>query len=79
MKTRYKTIDEVIEEGGSIGYRSSVKTGVKVIDMTGPEQRVYSGYDSFSMKSRWLYCTFRMSLHYDIVQSICSSVTELAL
>ncbi|VDO20771.1 unnamed protein product [Heligmosomoides polygyrus] len=52
VKTRYKTIDEVIEEGGSIGYRSSVKTGVKVIDMTGPEQRVYSGYDSFSMKSR---------------------------
>ncbi|KAK6019439.1 hypothetical protein OSTOST_14924 [Ostertagia ostertagi] len=52
VKTRYKTIDEVIEEGGSIGFRSSVKTGVKVIDMTGPEQRVYSGYDSFSMKSR---------------------------
>ncbi|WKX93617.1 hypothetical protein Q1695_011129 [Nippostrongylus brasiliensis] len=52
VKTRYKTIDEVIEEGGSLGFRSAVKTGVKVIDMTGPEQRVYSGYDSFTMKSR---------------------------
>ncbi|KJH43692.1 g-patch domain protein [Dictyocaulus viviparus] len=52
VKTRYKTLDEVIEEGGSIGFLSSVKTGVKVIDMTGPEQRVYSGYDSFSLKSR---------------------------
>ncbi|KAJ1365567.1 hypothetical protein KIN20_025939 [Parelaphostrongylus tenuis] len=52
VKTRYKTIDEVIEEGGSIGFLSSMKTGVKVIDMTGPEQRVYSGYDSFSLKSR---------------------------
>ncbi|VDL69907.1 unnamed protein product [Nippostrongylus brasiliensis] len=51
VKTRYKTIDEVIEEGGSLGFRSAVKTGVKVIDMTGPEQRVYSGYDSFTMKS----------------------------
>uniref|UniRef100_A0A0K0DFM0 G-patch domain-containing protein n=1 Tax=Angiostrongylus cantonensis TaxID=6313 RepID=A0A0K0DFM0_ANGCA len=52
IKTRYKTMDEVIEEGGSIGFLSSMKTGVKVIDMTGPEQRVYSGYDSFSLKSR---------------------------
>ncbi|VDM53642.1 unnamed protein product [Angiostrongylus costaricensis] len=54
IKTRYKTMDEVIEEGGSIGFLSSMKTGVKVIDMTGPEQRVYSGYDSFSLKSRFL-------------------------
>ncbi|VDK84275.1 unnamed protein product [Cylicostephanus goldi] len=54
VKTRYKTLDEVIEEGGSIGFRSAVQTGVKVIDMTGPEQRVYSGYDSFSMKGRYV-------------------------
>uniref|UniRef100_A0A1I7X9I8 G-patch domain-containing protein n=1 Tax=Heterorhabditis bacteriophora TaxID=37862 RepID=A0A1I7X9I8_HETBA len=55
VKTRYKTIDEVIQEGGSIGHRAAAQTGVKVIDMTGPEQRVYTGYDSFSMRTRATY------------------------
>ncbi|EPB67440.1 g-patch domain protein [Ancylostoma ceylanicum] len=66
VKTRYKTLDEVIEEGGSIGFRSSVKTGVKVIDMTGPEQRVYSGYDSFSMKSRPVFNDISDRENFDV-------------
>ncbi|ETN73492.1 hypothetical protein NECAME_18298, partial [Necator americanus] len=66
VKTRYKTLDDVIEEGGSIGFRSSVKTGVKVIDMTGPEQRVYSGYDSFSMKTRPVFNDLSDRENFDV-------------
>ncbi|VDM81621.1 unnamed protein product [Strongylus vulgaris] len=66
VKTRYKTLDEVIEEGGSIGFRSAVQTGVKVIDMTGPEQRVYSGYDSFSMKNRPVFNDMSDRENFDV-------------
>ncbi|VDD90514.1 unnamed protein product [Enterobius vermicularis] len=50
---QYKTIDEVISEGGVTKKRlESFGTGVKVIDMTGKEQKVYSGYDAFAAKTR---------------------------
>ncbi|CAJ0963264.1 unnamed protein product, partial [Mesorhabditis belari] len=52
IKTVYKTMDDVIKEGGG-PVRVFRGTGVsKVIDMTGPEQRVYSGYDAFSLKTK---------------------------
>ncbi|CAJ0581580.1 unnamed protein product, partial [Mesorhabditis spiculigera] len=51
VKTVYRTVDDVINDGGSI--RALKGTSVsKVIDMTGPEQRVYSGYDAFSLKTK---------------------------
>ncbi|CAB3405543.1 unnamed protein product [Caenorhabditis bovis] len=57
VKTRYRTIEDVLEENDSgSGYRaSSTHAQTKVIDMTGPQQKVYSGYDSFSMKTKSEY------------------------
>ncbi|KAK6103807.1 GC-rich sequence DNA-binding factor-like family protein [Brugia pahangi] len=53
VKYQYKTIDEVIAESGSLKQRlSSGSSGVKVIDMTGKEQKVYSGYDAYAAKTR---------------------------
>lgn len=61
VKTTYRTLEDVIEEGMS-GTRPSHKqseqySNIKVIDMTGKQQKVYSGYDSFSMKTRSEYDT----------------------
>lgn len=46
VKYIYKTADEVVQEGASKRYRGDVSalSSVKVIDMTGPEQRILSGY-----------------------------------
>jgi len=46
VKYVYKTVDEVISEGGHQKIKGGLShlTKVKVIDMTGPEQRVLSGY-----------------------------------
>lgn len=55
VKYQYKTIDEVIAEGGPLKQRfglGGVDKGVKVIDMTGKEQKVYSGYDAYAAKTR---------------------------
>ncbi|VDK67133.1 unnamed protein product [Litomosoides sigmodontis] len=53
VKYQYKTIDEVIAEGGPLKQRlNSGSSGVKVIDMTGKEQKVYSGYDAYAAKTR---------------------------
>lgn len=70
-KIRYKTLDDVIAEGNdlsqkssgsskSTGSFSSKSSGIKVIDMTGKEQKVYSGYDEvFSQKTK--YITFMIN------------------
>ncbi|CAI5443303.1 unnamed protein product [Caenorhabditis angaria] len=59
VQTRYKTMEDVMEEkmGGNGGSAkiSREHAQTKVIDMTGPQQRVYSGYDSFSMKTKSEY------------------------
>uniref|UniRef100_A0A2K6VEC1 G-patch domain-containing protein n=1 Tax=Onchocerca volvulus TaxID=6282 RepID=A0A2K6VEC1_ONCVO len=53
VKYQYKTIDEVLAEGGPLKQRlMSANSGVKVIDMTGKEQKVYSGYDAYAAKTR---------------------------
>ncbi|XP_050294464.1 septin-interacting protein 1 [Anthonomus grandis grandis] len=47
----YRSVDDVIEKGKKPGYNlgsSSEMTKVKVIDMTGPQQRVLSGYHALS-------------------------------
>ncbi|MFH4981967.1 hypothetical protein AB6A40_008676 [Gnathostoma spinigerum] len=50
---QYKTVDEVLSEGSLLKKRLDFSsTGVKVIDMTGKEQKVYSGYDAFVSKTR---------------------------
>ncbi|GMT08439.1 hypothetical protein PENTCL1PPCAC_30613 [Pristionchus entomophagus] len=51
LKWPYRTIDDVMADEGSIGMRAAKHSGEKVIDMTGPEQRVYTGYEALSMKS----------------------------
>ncbi|GMR36109.1 hypothetical protein PMAYCL1PPCAC_06304 [Pristionchus mayeri] len=51
VKVAYRTIDDVMADEGSIGMRAAKHSGEKVIDMTGPEQRVYTGYEALSMKS----------------------------
>ncbi|PIC46316.1 hypothetical protein B9Z55_006048 [Caenorhabditis nigoni] len=61
-KTTYRTIDDVLEEGMSASrpaahQQSQHYSNIKVIDMTGKQQKVYSGYDSFSMKTRSEYDT----------------------
>lgn len=45
MKYVYKTVDDVISEGNHKKIRGDVSnlSKVKVIDMTGPEQRILSG------------------------------------
>ncbi|CAI2327742.1 unnamed protein product [Caenorhabditis sp. 36 PRJEB53466] len=61
VKTKYRTIEEVLEEGTSGSktmpshQNSAHYSNIKVIDMTGKQQKVYSGYDSFSMKTRSEY------------------------
>ncbi|EGT36093.1 CBN-STIP-1 protein [Caenorhabditis brenneri] len=61
VKTTYKTIDDIMEEGMSATrpthQQSQQYSNIKVIDMTGKQQKVYSGYDSFSMKTRSQYDT----------------------
>uniref|UniRef100_A0A8R1HS39 Septin and tuftelin-interacting protein 1 homolog n=1 Tax=Caenorhabditis japonica TaxID=281687 RepID=A0A8R1HS39_CAEJA len=59
VKTKYRTIEDVLEEGvtasrPSVNQNSQYST-TKVIDMTGKQQKIYSGYDSFSMKTRSEY------------------------
>ncbi|KAK2713647.1 tuftelin-interacting protein 11-like isoform X1 [Artemia franciscana] len=64
----YKTIEEVIEEeskGGRRVVRTQVDNKVKVIDMTGPEQRVLSGYHAISSQAAVVDLT-REFAHYDI-------------
>ncbi|CAD6198615.1 unnamed protein product [Caenorhabditis auriculariae] len=59
VKTRYRTLEDVLEEGttaaSNIARTSASHSNIKVIDMTGPQQRVYTGYDSFSMKTKAEY------------------------
>lgn len=69
VRTHYKTVEEVVKEGGSLGARLSASAGAgvkvsdltyqffQVIDMTGREQKVYSGYDAFSMRVKWALIT----------------------
>lgn len=51
------------------------KNNIKVIDMTGPEQRVYRGYDSFALKTRFVkssyyfYMTFRVDTEEENLQN----------
>ncbi|GMT13901.1 hypothetical protein PFISCL1PPCAC_5198 [Pristionchus fissidentatus] len=51
VKVAYRTIDDIMADESSIGMRAAKHSGEKVIDMTGPEQRVYTGYEALSMKS----------------------------
>uniref|UniRef100_A0A914X3D0 G-patch domain-containing protein n=1 Tax=Plectus sambesii TaxID=2011161 RepID=A0A914X3D0_9BILA len=54
-KYRYKTVDEVLADGGQLKKRVGGVLGAnnsKVIDMTGPEQKIYSGYDAFTTKTK---------------------------
>ncbi|XP_057340209.1 tuftelin-interacting protein 11-like [Microplitis mediator] len=54
-KYSYKSIDQVLEDGKlrpSINTSSSDMSRVKVIDMTGPEQRVLSGYHAIAGQHR---------------------------
>ncbi|KFM56990.1 Tuftelin-interacting protein 11, partial [Stegodyphus mimosarum] len=44
VKYVYKTADEVVQEGANKRFRGDSLSSVKVIDMTGPEQRILSGY-----------------------------------
>ena len=52
------TINDVIEEGGTMHKRLEhiveSKHSVKVIDMTGKKQKVYSGYDAFAQKAGYM-------------------------
>lgn len=62
VKTKYRTIEDVMEEGMSASrpashQQSQQYSNIKVIDMTGKQQKIYSGYDSFSMKTRSEYDT----------------------
>ncbi|XP_062521738.1 tuftelin-interacting protein 11-like [Corticium candelabrum] len=46
IKYTYKTVDDVLESGmkrGSLNMQT--KSSVKIVDMTGPQERVLSGYD----------------------------------
>uniref|UniRef100_A0A0M3IPT4 GCFC domain-containing protein n=1 Tax=Ascaris lumbricoides TaxID=6252 RepID=A0A0M3IPT4_ASCLU len=50
---QFKTFDEVIAEGGVLKKRLEVAgNAIKVIDMTGKEQKVYSGYEAYAAKTR---------------------------
>ncbi|KAF8361284.1 stip-1 [Pristionchus pacificus] len=51
VKVAYRTMDDIMADEGNIGMRAAKRSGEKVIDMTGPEQRVYTGYEALSMKS----------------------------
>lgn len=56
-RVRYKTLDEVIQEnngGVNVGSGAQQKAmhGVKIIDMTGPEQRVYDDFSAFSRRAK---------------------------
>lgn len=58
VKYVYKTADEVVQEGGSKRYRGDISSlsSVKVIDMTGPEQRILSGEIANFMKINSAQC-----------------------
>jgi hypothetical protein len=53
-KYKFRTMDEVIEEGGVMHKRlvmfSDNKNSTKVIDMTGKKHKTYTGYDAFTQK-----------------------------
>uniref|UniRef100_A0A0N5AM51 G-patch domain-containing protein n=1 Tax=Syphacia muris TaxID=451379 RepID=A0A0N5AM51_9BILA len=64
---QYKTIEEVISEGGVMRKRNDLfNSGVKVIDMTGKEQKVYSGYDAYASKTRFMAEVEDEHLAFDI-------------
>ncbi|VDN06589.1 unnamed protein product, partial [Thelazia callipaeda] len=67
MKYHYKTIDEVIAEGvySKPQFVGDV-SGVKVIDMTGKEQKVYCGYDAYAAKTRAVKESGAESLAFDV-------------
>lgn len=52
VKVQYKTWEEVIDEGGDAN-KYSLNTGqsMKIIDMTGPQQKVYNDFNSFSRRA----------------------------
>ncbi|VDK46318.1 unnamed protein product [Anisakis simplex] len=63
---QFKTIDEVIAEGGALKKRLEVSSGIKVIDMTGKEQKVYSGYEAYAAKTRAVAETEKEHLAFDV-------------
>ncbi|XP_069691056.1 tuftelin-interacting protein 11 [Periplaneta americana] len=48
----YKSVDEVLEQGKTTRKEYSQLSKVKVIDMTGPQQRVLSGYHAIAGQQR---------------------------
>ena len=61
----YKTADEVVQEGASKRYRGDISalSSVKVIDMTGPEQRILSGENAnlWMINSEQYHCVHRFT------------------
>uniref|UniRef100_A0A915NWJ5 G-patch domain-containing protein n=1 Tax=Meloidogyne floridensis TaxID=298350 RepID=A0A915NWJ5_9BILA len=56
VRIQYKTLNDVISEGenqrfGDSGFGAVNAVG-KIIDMTGPEQRIYEDFNSFSRRAR---------------------------
>lgn len=51
VKYMYKSVDEIINENEFLTNEDEDFNTVKVIDMTGPEKKVYSGYQQFNQKS----------------------------
>ncbi|CAI4233374.1 unnamed protein product [Auanema sp. JU1783] len=67
VKLKYRTLDEVMEEGANSETKPSREhLKEKVIDMTGKEQRVYSGYDSFTNRTRQVDEELVRREHFDI-------------
>ncbi|KHN87809.1 Septin and tuftelin-interacting protein 1 -like protein [Toxocara canis] len=64
---QFKTIDEVIAEGGTLRKRLEMASaGIKVIDMTGKEQKVYSGYEAYAAKTRAVAETEKEQRVFDV-------------
>uniref|UniRef100_A0A915E515 G-patch domain-containing protein n=1 Tax=Ditylenchus dipsaci TaxID=166011 RepID=A0A915E515_9BILA len=54
-KIQYKTLEEVVDNGAQNRFEQKgfgQGLGVKIIDMTGPEQKVYNDFSSFSNRTR---------------------------
>ncbi|KAK0403347.1 hypothetical protein QR680_016871 [Steinernema hermaphroditum] len=52
QKVSYKTVDEVLESDGGMGFGLSGAGATKIIDMTGPVQKVYNDYNAFSTRTK---------------------------
>lgn len=52
VKVQYRTLEEVINEGGDVHkYTLNAGQSMKIIDMTGKQQRVYNDFNSFSRRA----------------------------